>query len=165
VDGFDVVDHRVIAECGDGDLMEGVSAEASSLAGHLGLGKLTLLYDDDQVTLDGPARWAFTEDVATRYLAYGWHVVRLEEVDDLAAIDLAIADADAETERPGAARWPSGPAPAGTGRTGSPGAAARPGPRRRLRAASPRTESSARSPPPSSALPTTCAPRCGCQQS
>ena len=100
VGGFGVVGHRVIAECGDGDLMEGVSAEASSLAGHLGLGKLTLLYDDNQVTLDGPARWAFTEDVATRYLAYGWHVVRLEEVDDLAAIDLAIADADAETERP-----------------------------------------------------------------
>jgi len=100
VDGVDVVDHRVIAECGEGDLMEGVSAEASSLAGHLGLGKLTLLYDDNQVTLDGPARWAFTEDVATRYLGYGWHVVRLEEVDDLAAVDLAMKEAEAETERP-----------------------------------------------------------------
>jgi transketolase len=100
VDGFDVVDHRVIVECGDGDLMEGVSAEASSLAGHLGLGKLTLLYDDNQATLDGPARWAFTEDVATRYLGYGWHVVRLEEVDDLAAVDLAMKEAAAETERP-----------------------------------------------------------------
>jgi len=100
VDGFDVVDHRVVVECGDGDLMEGVSAEASSLAGHLGLGKLTLLYDDNQVTLDGPTRWTFTEDVATRYLGYGWHVVRLEEVDDLAAIDLAMMEAAAETERP-----------------------------------------------------------------
>jgi transketolase len=100
VAGFDVVDHRVVVECGDGDLMEGVSAEASSLAGHLGLGKLTLLYDDNQVTLDGPTRWTFTEDVATRYLGYGWHVVRLEEVDDLAAIDLAMMEATAETERP-----------------------------------------------------------------
>src|SRR5215469_1681881 len=100
VDGLDVVDHRVVVECGDGDLMEGVSAEASSLAGHLGLGKLTLLYDDNQVTLDGPTRWTFTEDVATRYLGYGWHVVRLEEVDDLAEIDLAMMEATAETERP-----------------------------------------------------------------
>ena len=100
LDGFDVVNHRVIVECGDGDLMEGISAEASSLAGHLGLGKLTLLYDDNRVSLDGPTRWTFTEDVATRYLAYGWHVVRLDDIDDLAAIDLAIAEADAETERP-----------------------------------------------------------------
>jgi transketolase len=100
VDGFDIVNHRVIAECGDGDLMEGISGEASSLAGHLGLGKLTLLYDDNRVSLDGPTRWAFTEDVATRYLGYGWHVVRLYDVDDFAAIDLALAEADAETERP-----------------------------------------------------------------
>jgi len=95
-----VVDHRVFAECGDGDLMEGISAEACSLAGHLGLGKLTLLYDDNKVSLDGPTSWTFTEDVATRYLAYGWHVVRLFDVDDFSAIDLALTEAAEETERP-----------------------------------------------------------------
>jgi transketolase len=95
-----VVDHRVFAECGDGDLMEGISAEACSLAGHLGLGKLTLLYDDNHVSLDGPTSWTFTEDVATRYLAYGWHVVRLFDVDDFSAIDAALTEAAEETERP-----------------------------------------------------------------
>ena len=99
-EGFDVVDHRVVVECGDGDLMEGVASEAASLAGHLGLGKLTLLYDDNRVTLDGPTIWSFTEEVASRYLAYGWHVVRLFDVDDLAAVDLALDQAKAETERP-----------------------------------------------------------------
>jgi len=100
VEDFTVVDHRVIVECGDGDLMEGVSGEACSLAGHLGLGKLTLLYDDNRVSLDGPTRWAFTEEVAARYLGYGWHVIRLFDIDDLAAVDLALDDAAAETERP-----------------------------------------------------------------
>ena len=97
---FPVVDHRTIVECGDGDLMEGVASEASSLAGHLGLGKLTMLYDDNRVSLDGPTAWTFTEEVASRYLAYGWHVVRLFDVDDLAAVDLALDQAAAETERP-----------------------------------------------------------------
>ncbi len=92
-DGLDVVDHRVFAECGDGDLMEGISGEACSLAGHLGLGMLTLLYDNNRVSLDGPTSWTFTEDVATRYLAYGWHVVRLFDVDDFSAIDVALAQA------------------------------------------------------------------------
>ncbi|MGI8846121.1 MAG: transketolase, partial [Thermoleophilaceae bacterium] len=92
-EGLGVVDHRVFAECGDGDLMEGISAEACSLAGHLGLGKLTLLYDNNRVSLDGPTSWTFTEDVATRFLAYGWHVVRLFDVDDFSAIDVALADA------------------------------------------------------------------------
>ena len=100
VDGLEMVNHRTYVECGDGDLMEGVSAEASSLAGHLGLGKLTLLYDDNRVSLDGPTSLAFSEDVATRYLAYGWHVVRLFDVDEFTAIDAALAEASAETERP-----------------------------------------------------------------
>ncbi|MEO6859031.1 MAG: transketolase [Solirubrobacteraceae bacterium] len=99
-EGLGVVDHRVFVECGDGDLMEGISAEACSLAGHLGLGKLTLLYDNNHVSLDGPTSWTFTEDVATRFLAYGWHVVRLFEVDDFQAIDVALAGAAQETERP-----------------------------------------------------------------
>jgi len=95
-----VIDHRTYVTCGDGDLMEGIASEASSLAGHLGLGKLTLLYDDNRVSLDGPTSLAFSEEVATRYLAYGWHVVRLLEVDDFAEIDRALAEAEAETERP-----------------------------------------------------------------
>ncbi len=99
-EGLGVADHRVFAECGDGDLMEGISAEACSLAGHLGLGKLTLLYDNNRVSLDGPTWWTFTEDVATRFLAYGWHVVRLFDVDDFSAIDVALAGAAQETERP-----------------------------------------------------------------
>lgn len=99
-DGLGVVDHRVFVECGDGDLMEGISGEACSLAGHLGLGKLTLLYDNNHVSLDGPTSWTFTEDVATRYLAYGWHVVRLFDVDDFSAIDVALTQAAEETERP-----------------------------------------------------------------
>ena len=99
-DGFEVVGHRTVAECGDGDLMEGVASEAASLAGHLGLGKLTLLYDDNRVSLDGPTEWAFSEEVGARFLAYGWHVVRLFDVDDLAAVDTAIEQAEAETERP-----------------------------------------------------------------
>lgn len=99
-DGFQVVDHRTIVECGDGDLMEGVASEAASLAGHLGLGKLTLIYDDNRVSLDGPTAWAFTEEVGARFLAYGWHVVRLFDIDDLDAVDSALDQAAAETERP-----------------------------------------------------------------
>lgn len=98
--GSDVIDHRTFVVAGDGDLMEGISGEASSLAGHLGLGKLTLFYDDNRVTLDGPASLSFSEEVATRYLAYGWHVVRLYDVDDFSAIDAALGEAMAETERP-----------------------------------------------------------------
>jgi transketolase len=99
-EGFSVIDHQTVAECGDGDLMEGVSSEAASLAGHLGLGKLTVIYDDNRVSLDGPTAWTFTEEVAARFLGYGWHVVRLFDIDDLAAVDVALGEAKAETERP-----------------------------------------------------------------
>jgi transketolase len=99
-EGYPVIDHRTIAECGDGDLMEGVASEAASLAGHLGLGRLTVIYDDNRVSLDGPTAWTFTEEVAARFLGYGWHVVRLFDIDDLAAVDLALDEASAETERP-----------------------------------------------------------------
>src|SRR5207247_944240 len=74
--GHTIVDHRTFALVSDGDLMEGVSSEAPSLAGHLGLGKLTFLYDSNQVSLDGPTSLAFTEDVGKRFLACGWHVPR-----------------------------------------------------------------------------------------
>jgi transketolase len=100
--GHTVVDHRTFALVSDGDLMEGVSAEAASMAGHLGLGKLIYLYDANEVTLDGPASLTFTgEDVLARYAAYGWHVTRVEDGNrDLDALDAAITGAIAETARP-----------------------------------------------------------------
>ncbi len=99
--GHAVVDHHTYALVTDGDLMEGVAAEAASLAGHLGLGKLICLYDANDVTLDGPASLSFTEDVAGRFAAYGWHVATVEDGDtDLEAIDAAIEAARAETGRP-----------------------------------------------------------------
>ncbi|WP_428262107.1 transketolase [Haliangium sp.] len=99
--GHEIVDHYTYALISDGDVMEGVAAEAASLAGHLGLGKLICLYDDNDVTLDGPASLAFSEDVGQRYQAYGWHVHRVEAGDtDPAAIDAAIAAAKAERDRP-----------------------------------------------------------------
>jgi transketolase len=98
--GQELVDHRTWVFCGDGDLMEGVSAEASSLAGHLRLGKLTMLYDDNRITIDGPTGITFTEDVAKRYEAYGWHVVHVDDANDLEAIAAAYQAAVDEPERP-----------------------------------------------------------------
>jgi transketolase len=99
--GHTVVDHRTFCLVGDGDLMEGISSEAGSLAGHLKLSKLTYLYDDNHVSLDGPTSWSFTEDVLKRYEAYGWQVLRVENGnDDLDAIDAAIRTAISEDERP-----------------------------------------------------------------
>jgi transketolase len=100
--GHTIVDHRTYALISDGDLMEGVSGEAGSLAGHLGLGKLVYLYDDNHVTLDGPTSLSFsTEDVGKRYEAYGWHVLQVADGDtDVDAIDRAIAEAERETARP-----------------------------------------------------------------
>lgn len=97
-----LIDHYTYAIVSDGDLMEGVSAEAASLAGHLNLGKLICLYDANDVTLDGPASMCFsTESVADRYRAYGWHVLYVEDGDkDLDAIDAAIEEAKHDGERP-----------------------------------------------------------------
>ncbi len=97
-----VIDHFTYAIVTDGDLMEGVSAEAASLAGHLKLGKLIWLYDANDVTLDGPTSLAFsTEDVGKRFEAYGWQVLHVKDGDtDLACIDRTITEAKAETERP-----------------------------------------------------------------
>ncbi|HSD71290.1 MAG TPA: transketolase, partial [Thermoanaerobaculia bacterium] len=89
--GHEVVNHRTWALVSDGDLMEGISNEASSLAGHLALGKLTFLYDSNHVSLDGPTSIAFTEDVGKRYEAYGWQVLRVDDGNtDLDAIDHAL---------------------------------------------------------------------------
>jgi transketolase len=100
--GHTLVDHYTYALVSDGDLMEGISAEAASFAGHVRLGKLIYLYDANDVTLDGPASLTFTtEDVEKRYQAHGWQVLRVSDGDtDVDAIDTAIRDAKAETGRP-----------------------------------------------------------------
>ena len=96
--GTELVDHRTYAFVSDGDLMEGVASEAASLAGHLNLSKLTYIYDDNQITIDGPTDLAFSEDVAARFGAYGWHTVDVDG-HDRPAIRQAIASAN-ESNRP-----------------------------------------------------------------
>jgi transketolase len=99
--GADVQDHRIFGICSDGDLMEGVSAEAASIAGHLGLGRLIFLYDDNHISIDGDTALSFdTEDVEARFRAYGWHTDAVEDANDLDALRAAIAAAADEQERP-----------------------------------------------------------------
>jgi transketolase len=98
--GFKIVNHFTYTLCGDGDLMEGISHEAASLAGTLSLGKLIVLYDDNLISLDGPTELSFTEDVLKRFEAYHWHVQRVQDGNDLNAIEAAIENAKAETTRP-----------------------------------------------------------------
>ncbi|PQJ35103.1 transketolase [Salinibacter sp. 10B] len=95
-----VVDHYTYALCSDGDLMEGISQEAASLAGHHDLGKLVYLYDDNEITIDGDTDLTFTEDVAGRFEAYDWHVSRVDDANDLDAVDAAIEEAKAVTDQP-----------------------------------------------------------------
>jgi len=97
--GHGIVDHRTYVICSDGDLQEGITAEAASLAGTLRLGKLVALYDDNRIQLDGPTAWAFTEDVVARFDAYGWHTQRVEDGNDIAAINAAIEAAKSD-DRP-----------------------------------------------------------------
>jgi transketolase len=97
---FPLIDHYVYAIVSDGDLMEGVAAEAASLAGHLKLGKLIYLYDDNHVTIEGFTDLAFSEDVPKRFEAYGWHTSIVEDGNDLAAIEAAIRDAQSVADRP-----------------------------------------------------------------
>ncbi len=98
--GFDVVDHHTFALVSDGDLMEGVSHEACALAGTLGLGKLIFLYDDNLISLDGPTSLSYNDDVLKRFEAYHWHVQRVVDGNDLAAIEAAVEAAKAETGKP-----------------------------------------------------------------
>ncbi len=98
--GFEVVDHHTYGICSDGDLMEGIAAEAASLAGHLGLGRLIYLFDNNHISLAAETRIAFTEDVGRRFEAYGWQVLEVEDGNDLAAIDRALAEARQERARP-----------------------------------------------------------------
>ncbi len=98
--GHPIVDHRTWVIASDGDLMEGVTSEAGSLAGHLRLGKLVVLYDDNQVTLSATTSVTFSENVLKRYEAYGWQVQRVEDGSDLGAIEGALREAVRETARP-----------------------------------------------------------------
>jgi transketolase len=99
-EGGPLVDHYTYVMCGDGDLMEGISAEAASLAGHLGLGRLIVIYDDNQISIEGPTEIAFTEDVQKRFEACHWHVQKIADGNDTAAIAAAIEAAQQETSCP-----------------------------------------------------------------
>jgi transketolase len=112
--GAEIMDHRVFAICSDGDLMEGVASEAASLAGHLGLGHVVYLYDDNHISIDGDTALSFdTEDVGARFRAYGWHVEAVDDANDLPALSRALEAAIAEAERPSLIRvrstiaWPA----------------------------------------------------------
>lgn len=98
--GYDLVDHLTYGIVGDGDLMEGVSAEAASLAGHLGLGKLIYFYDQNSISLAGSTDLTFSENVMMRFVAYGWHVEEVEDGNDLHAIDVALQRAHADEQHP-----------------------------------------------------------------
>jgi transketolase len=98
--GHEIVDHWTFTIASDGDMQEGVAAEACSLAGHLGLGRLIAYYDDNEVQLAGPTSQAFSEDVAKRYEAYGWHIERIEDVNDLERVEEATRAAMAVEDRP-----------------------------------------------------------------
>jgi transketolase len=99
-EGHPIIDHHTWFICGDGDLMEGISHEAASFAGHFGLGKLIGFYDDNRITIDGATDLTFSDDSARRFEAYGWHVQRVDDVNDLEAVEAAIGAARAETTRP-----------------------------------------------------------------
>jgi transketolase len=94
--GHEIVDHFTYVICSDGDLMEGVTSEAASIAGHLQLGKLIYFWDDNSITIEGSTDLTFDEDVLARFAAYGWHTQRVEDVNDTEAIDAAIAAAQAD---------------------------------------------------------------------
>ncbi|WP_448698581.1 transketolase [Mucilaginibacter sp. AW1-3] len=98
--GFDLFDYHVYAICSDGDMMEGVASEAASLAGHLELGNLIYLYDDNKISIEGSTDLAFNEDVNKRFEAYGWHVQTVEDVNDVHALHQALVNARAEKQKP-----------------------------------------------------------------
>lgn len=99
-DGEKLIDYRVYAICGDGDLMEGVSQEAASIAGHLGLSNLIWIYDNNNITIEGNTSLAFSEDVATRFRGYHWNVLHVNDANDLSLLERAIREAQKESERP-----------------------------------------------------------------
>jgi transketolase len=99
--GREVCDHHIFGICSDGDLMEGISHEAASFAGHLGLGRIVFVYDDNHITIDGPTELTYSDDVPKRFEAYGWHVVQLgEAAEDLDALEVGLRAGIAEESRP-----------------------------------------------------------------
>ena len=98
--GYELFDYTIYAICSDGDMMEGISSEAASIAGHLGLGNIVYLYDDNHITIEGDTAITFNEDVGKRFEAYGWHVQAVEDGNDIAAIDRAVRAAREERSRP-----------------------------------------------------------------
>ncbi|MGO4543576.1 transketolase [Paenibacillus sp. 2TAB23] len=99
-EGHDLINHFTYSICGDGDLMEGVSHEAASFAGHLQLGKLVVLYDSNDISLDGELSLSYSESVQKRFEGYGWQVLRVEDGNDLAALSQAVAEAQADLSKP-----------------------------------------------------------------
>ncbi|WP_206956975.1 transketolase [Trinickia acidisoli] len=99
-EGFDLFDYRVYALAGDGDLMEGVSHEAASLAGHLRLSNLTWIYDSNRVTIEGHTDLTYSDDVESRFRGYGWHTLRVDDANDTAALDAALRDAERMADAP-----------------------------------------------------------------
>ena len=99
-EGYNIVDHFTYMMCGDGDMMEGISSEAASLAGHLGLARLICIYDDNKISIEGNTDITFTEDVALRFKAYNWHILKIDNGNDMDVIFNALREAKAETERP-----------------------------------------------------------------
>lgn len=98
--GFSLFDYHVYAICSDGDLMEGVTAEAASLAGHLELGNIIYVYDDNKISIEGSTDITFNEDVDARFRSYGWHVQSVEDANDIHALQLALTNAKAEKQKP-----------------------------------------------------------------
>ena len=98
--GFDLFNYKIYTICSDGDMMEGVASEAASMAGHLELGNMIYLYDDNHISIEGSTDITFYEDVSIRFEAYGWHVQNLPDVNDIHALQLAIINAKAETQKP-----------------------------------------------------------------
>jgi transketolase len=96
----EIVNHRTWVLAGDGDLMEGISHEAASLAGHLGLGRLIVVYDDNDITIDGPASQSCRDDVLARFAAYGWQALRVDDGNDVASVTAALTEAVADETRP-----------------------------------------------------------------
>ena len=99
-EGHAIIDHHTFFICGDGCLMEGISHEAASFAGHFGLGKLIGFWDDNRITIDGRIDLTCSDDQAKRFEAYGWQVLHIDDVNDLAQIDAAVAAAKADATRP-----------------------------------------------------------------
>ncbi|MCD9024047.1 transketolase [Cohnella silvisoli] len=99
-EGYDIINHFTYSICGDGDLMEGISSEAASMAGHMKLGKLVVLYDSNDISLDGELNLSFSENVGKRFEAYGWQYLRVEDGNDLGALAKAIEEAQADVSKP-----------------------------------------------------------------